>query len=74
MSVAEPESAVHSQLVKTKSSRLFSCVGTCRHTNKKEEVIFTANHLETITIIADMHREASGLLRAVTGTIPGASY
>lgn len=69
MSVADPESGVHSQLVKNKSSRLFhvSVHAGTRTTISCGELIFTANHLETITIIADMHREASGCWEQLLG-------
>lgn len=72
------QQAVHSPLVKNESSRLFhvSVHAQTQTATSREELIFTANHLETITIITDVcvHRQASGLMRAVTGTAPGAAY
>lgn len=78
MTVAEPgseRSTVHWS--KMKSSGLLSCVGACSHTTSREELIFISYHLETITIITDVCvciGGRRGLMRAVSGAPPGASY
>lgn len=69
---------VRSPLVENESSSLFHVLVRA-HTQTATscgELIFTANHLETITIITDgcVHSGAMGLMRAVTGAAPGASY
>lgn len=70
--------AIHSPLVQDESRGLFH-VPVHAHTQTAAscgELMFTANHLETITIITDVcaHTGATELMRAVTGTTPGASY
>lgn len=81
MAVEEPDSersTAHRLEMKAAGSFRVSVHAHTQTATSCEELIFTANHLETVTIITDVcvHGQASarGLMRAVNGTAPGASY